>query len=345
LIKKSRGSNIIAKIVYFGYYIVMKMQKCDDKNIWNNKLVQQKQSEFLQSWQWGEFQKETGKKPIRLKSSDDIEYQVQGFEHKIFPFFKFVYIPKADITEELLDYLKYKRYMFARVEPIEELQNIGRYEIADTANRQPKNTYILNIGNSYDELFANMHPKTRYNIRLAQKKDVIIKEEKNVDIFWDLNKETFERDKFKSHDKEYYKKMLEMENCYQLTAYFNGEVLASNILVHFGDTVTYLHGASGNKYRNFMAPYLLQWEGIKLAKKIGVQYYDFGGVSPESKENKKTTCFHNYCWDLTHKWTGITRFKVGFGGEVRNYPNAKEIILNPFLYNIFEKAKKVYKRL
>lgn len=147
-----------------------------------------------------------------------------------------------------------------------------------------------------------------------------------------------------------------MENCHQLTAYVGDEAIASNILIHFGDMVTYLHGASSDKHRNLMAPYLLQWQGFLLAKKLGAINYDFGGVSPElvqfspepsrraelkEGESKTITCYHNYCWEATHKWTGITRFKAGFGGAGKKYPQAIEVAFKPFLYKIFQLLKKM----
>jgi len=345
LTKKSSRQVNIAKRAYFGYDIVMKVQKCDDKKSWREHALKQKQSEFLQSWEWGEFQEKVGNKVVRLQffENGQVIDQVQGFEHKLLNFIKYIYLPKASNLEPFLDGFKGRGYVFARVEFAGNSGILDGYKIFDTVNRQPQNIFVLNLAeNKEDELFKKMHSKTRYNIGLAQRKGVEVKKEKNIDVFWKLNEETIGRDKFRSHNKNYYKKMLEMENCYQLIAYFEGEAIASNILIHFGNTLTYLHGASGNKYRNLMAPYLLQLEGIRLAKKINDIYYDFGGVAPEVKDKEtQSTCFNGFCWELKHKWTGITRFKVGFGGEWKKYPQAQEIVFKPNLYKLYKLAKKI----
>lgn len=322
----------------------MIIQKCEDKKTWNDYFSGRRQAEFLQSWQWGEFQEKVGNKPIRLQLTENgqILSQVQGFEQKILPLAKFIYLPKAGDCSDALDFLQNSGYFFARIEPTEDLKIPAKFQVFNVVNRQPQNTLVLDVSKNEEELLAGMHAKTRYNIKLAEKKGVMVKEEKNVDVFWKLNQETFTRDKFKSHDREYYKKMLQMENAYQLTAYLGEEAIASNILINFGDTMTYLHGASSDKHRNLMAPYLLQWQGFLSAKKLGAVNYDFGGVSPEFKEGagKISTCYHNYCWEATHKWTGITRFKAGFGGAGKKYPQAVEVVFKPFFYKLFQLVKK-----
>ena len=226
----------------------MFIQKCEDSKSWDDYFILRKQAEFLQSWQWGEFQGKVGNKPIRLQMVENgrILTQAQGFEKKILPGVKFIYLPKAGNCTDVLDYLQKSGYFFARIEPTEDLKVPVKFEVFNVGNRQPQDTLVLNTEKSEEELLAGMHAKTRYNIKLAEKKGITVKEEKNVDVFWKLNQETFARDKFKSHNREYYKKMLEMENCHQLTAYLGNIAIASNILIHFGDTLTYLHGASGD---------------------------------------------------------------------------------------------------
>ena len=336
----------------------MIIQKCDNKKTWDDYFLGRRQAEFLQSWAWGEFQEKIGKHPIRLQlvENGQVLGQVQGFEQKILPFVKFVYLPKIGNYPSVLNYLQKVGYFFARIESVQDMRIPTKFQVFNVANRQPQDTLMLNVMIGEERLLLGMHAKTRYNIKLAEKKGVIVKEEKNIDVFWKLNQETFARDKFKSHNREYYKKMLEMENCHQLIAYLGTEAIASNILINFGGAMTYLHGASSDKYRNLMAPYLLQWQGILLAKKLGALNYDFGGVSPElvqfspepsqreefkdGADNKMSTCYHNYYWEAAHKWTGITRFKVGFGGAGKKYPQAVEVVFKPFFYKLFQLVKK-----
>jgi lipid II:glycine glycyltransferase (peptidoglycan interpeptide bridge formation enzyme) len=241
--------------------------------------------------------------------------------------------------ELVLRFLKEKKYIFVRVEPLQNISNI-HYPISIIGTRQPQHTLLLDISKSEEDLLSEMHAKTRYNIRLSEKKGVEVRQEKDVDTFWRLNEETSARDAFKTHDREYYARMLDLPSVFQLNAYYEGVSIASHIFVRFGDRFTYLHGASGNTHRNLMAPYLLQWEGIRFAEELGCQEYDFWGIAPpvsEGEKNKKT-CFHELCWEVHHPWTGITRFKAGFGGKVWAYPEAVDIVLDAWQYRLYRFA-------
>lgn len=333
----------------------MQINLAKNKENWDNWFLSQQSNEFLQSWEWGEFQRSAQNESIRLQVVEDgnVVDQVQGFVHKLGLGFKYIYLPRIPSSsagrqgykdtriQKVLEYLKKENFAFARVEPLNQITNI-KYQIINTNNRQPKDTLILNINKIEDELLSEMHSKTRYNVRLAERRGVEIRQEKNIDIFWKLNEETIRRDEFKSHGKEYYARMFEMKSCYVLTAYFEGNPIASNIFIKFGDTFTYLHGASSNEFRNVMAPYLLQWEGIKLAKQLNCKYYDFWGVAPPVlNDSGKKSCFHHYCWEVNHKWTGVTRFKAGFGGLVKSYPEAIDVILNYWKYKLYRIVKKL----
>lgn len=244
------------------------------------------------------------------------------------------------LLRRIKEIAKRENAIFLRVDPAtnsesEFFTTLLLYNFAAVRKQvQPKDTLVLDITRSENELLSQMHYKTRYNIRLAKRKGVKVSQSidlKDIDIFWDLLSETTKREGFKSHSKQYYQKQLEIlgrENLIKLfLAKYKGKVIASNIVSFFGDTTTYLHGASLYKYRNLMAPYLLQWEAIVEAKKRGCKFYDFWGVAPPEKPS--------------HPWIGITRFKKGFGGKEIHYIGAWDKVYQIGWYGLYNLAKKI----
>ena len=139
---------------------------------------------------------------------------------------------------------------------------------------------------------------------------------------------TSKRNKFRLHPKNYYKQMLsaddEENNDLKIKLFlakYNNKIIAVDIVCFFGNTATYLHGASLNEFRKVMAPNLLQWHVIKLAKAQGYKYYDFYGIDEQ-------------------KWPGVTKFKKGFGGEEIVYPGTYDLVYNKFLYSIYKLLRK-----
>ncbi len=325
----------------------MYIREITTQSEWKAAAHSTKTTEFLQSWQWGEFQAATGKKVIRLGIYNEegvLEQGIEGFVHILGFGLKYLYIPRADVSDQVVDllknYAKERGYVFIRVEPVSK--NLSGTNTVPTKNRQPKNTLVLHLLKDEDRLLNEMHQKTRYNIRLAEKKGVEIREGKNADIFWELNKETTARDTFKSHDKSYYAEMLKSPICHQLTAYFENKPIASNIYMSFNGVCTYLHGASANEYRNVMAPYLLQWTGIRFAKKFGCTTFDFWGIAAEAeKNNPDAICVNEFCWNKNDRWSGITRFKVGFGGTRKSYPEAFDVVVNNWKYTLYRLIRRI----
>lgn len=327
----------------------MEIKIAQSREEWDSWFLGQGIFEFLQSWEWGEFQKTTGKEVIRLQCVDEgeVKCQVQGFFHPLTGTLKYVYAPRARVSRKALEpmkkFLLEKQSVFLRLEPEQEVSFEKSYKTV--ACRQPQHTLLLNIQKEQRELLDAMHTKTRYNIRLAQKKGVTLSEEKNIDLFWELNKQTTQRDGFKSHDREYYEKMLASPFVYQLNAFFENKPVASILLVIFGKRCTYLHGASSDESRNVMAPYLLQWTGIQFAQALHCSEYDFWGIAPMviNEVDANALAFHGYKWQGNHRFAGVTRFKVGFGGEVKNYPEAIEIPLQKWKYQLYRIVKKLKK--
>jgi lipid II:glycine glycyltransferase (peptidoglycan interpeptide bridge formation enzyme) len=181
---------------------------------------------------------------------------------------------------------------------------------------QVSKTIILDLSKTEDKLLKEMHQKTRYNIRLAEKKGVKIREaaEGEFEKFWELMSQTVNRDGFRLHEKDYYEKMIEVDGVKLFLGEAENKILCSGIFSFFGDTAVYLHGASSNENRELMAPHILQWELARRAKALGFKYYDFFGVDEK-------------------KWPGVTRFKRGFGGKEVNYPGTFDVIFDIFKYD------------
>jgi len=149
------------------------------------------------------------------------------------------------------------------------------------------------------------------------------------------------------------------------TAEYQGKIIVANLVSFYGNTATYLHGASDNKYRNVMAPFLLQWQTILDAKKVGYEKYDMGGVSvnfqfPISNfqtifnnqilNNKKLKKSQATSYKLqATSWAGITRFKLGFSPETKpiEFLGSYDIVISPlkyWIYKIIQKAKSLLKQ-
>ncbi len=330
----------------------MKIQPCTTHLSWKEWEIAHPDLSFLQSWEWGEFQRNVGHEPIRWQLFDGGKRigQFQGFSHRIVRGVSYLYLPRMYSDGVEIDALRQAGkdggIDFLRIEPISSLSKTLPYT-HPTTSRQPAHTLIIDISADDEALFAGMHTKTRYNIRVAQKNGVQVDETKDVDIFWKLNEETTARDAFKSHTKEYYTKFLQLSMVHQFTAYVQDVPIASILCIGFGNTFTYVHGASSNEMRNVMAPYALQWHAMQFAKAHGYTQYDLWGIAPLVSEpiEGKTVSLHGRSWKAAHPWSGITRFKVGFGGEYVEYGEAVEVVCHRIVYWLLRIIKKVKKRI
>ena len=217
------------------------------------------------------------------------------------------------------------------------VRSISKPLVKSLADIQPPDTTVLDLTLSEDELSANMKPKWRYNIRLAEKKGVSVKAcgEDGIDIFYALYEQTAKRDGIALHAKDYYRSLLRLAKsegarsactCTLYIAEHEGEALAAVIVLFWGKEAVYLYGASSNNKRNFMSAYLLQWTAIRDAKKALCTSYDFYGMPPTDDEN--------------HPMHGLYRFKTGFGGKIIHRPGSIDFPLSK-LYAPFSFAEKL----
>jgi len=307
---------------------------------WNEFIVENEGS-FLQSFEWGEFQKKLGKKIYRVRiANNDLLLQAQIVREKRF-FKNYLYIPygpvfKKNITEEekkesldiLLKELQKQNSIFIRIEPNDHLSDMPNFSYKNSPKRiQPEKTLLLDLTKPQSEIIDNFQPKTRYNIRLAEKKGVKIRflNEYHRDFF-DLIKKTIRRQEISSYNEQYYKNLFDYQSdnfqVNLVVAELDQKVIVASMVIFFGNTVTSLHTGSDYEYRQFKAPHLLRWNIIKEAKNRAYEIYDFWGINEE-------------------KYPGITYFKKGFSNYEFSYGQSRDVIFSDNWYKIYRFLKKI----
>ena len=319
----------------------------------------------LQSQEWGEFRKKTGVKVIRLNG-------IQMTIHKI-PHTPWTigYVPKGPLpTKEMISELKKigqeENCIFIQLEPNVRVNQESRIKNQEWDSFQSiihdsqfviqtaahplftKYTFILDLTKSEDELLRNMHPKTRYNIKVALKHGVKVVQDnsdKAFEIYLKLTAETTKRQGFYAHTEKYHRLMWETLqatsiNKDKLTAHLflanyrpttsdqRPTTLVTWILFVYKDILYYPYGASSSENRETMASNLLMWEAIKFGKKLGLKKFDmWGALGPNPDKNDP--------------WYGFHRFKEGYGPKLAEFVGSFDLVINPVLYELYKILDKI----
>jgi len=316
----------------------------DQKEIYNKTVTH-----IIQSWEWGEFRKSLGLPVLRFGVFKKGKL-VKAFTltlHKI-PFTSYFvgYLPKGPTPDKELSSALEKigkdyRCAFIKVEP--NIESTGKpYTVYPKFLPSPKPlftkfNFIVDISKPEDELLQSFHPKTRYNIRLAAKKGVVVKEEtseKAFESYLKLYFDTTKRQNYFGHNKEYHKKVWETLKkaglARILVGYYQKKPLTAWMLLKFKDTLYYPYGGSSEQHREVMSSNLVAWEAIRLGKKWGCKTFDmWGALGPKA--------------DPKDPWFGFHRFKSGYGGRLVEYVGSFDLVFNPSIYFLFTSIDKFTK--
>jgi lipid II:glycine glycyltransferase (peptidoglycan interpeptide bridge formation enzyme) len=192
---------------------------------------------------------------------------------------------------------------------------------------QFRNTILIDLTQSEDELLAAMSQSTRRKVRIAEREGMTVRAGSIADLplLYDLYRVTGERDEFLTRPPEYYEQawrvFIEAGLAHPLIAEIDGQPVAHVILFHFGRKCWYFYGASSNKHRDKMPNYLLQWEAIRWAKAQGYALYDMWGAPS--------------VFDESDPLWGVYNFKRGFRGAVTRHVGAWDYAPLPLLYHAY----------
>lgn len=298
------------------------------------------QSHPLQSPAWGEFRKVMGIDVTKIPRGQLTFHRVPLTPWTI-GYFPKGPAPSQTMMQELFDLGSKKHAIFIQLEPnVTEnfIRPAGGSNFKLIHSHHPlftKYTFILDLTKSEEELLSAMHPKTRYNIRVAQKHGVTITEDNSEQAFKQylkLSEETTARQGFYAHNKTYHETMwrvLRKANIAHLfTATYQGQTLAAWICFVWGSTIYYPYGASSRLHREVMAPNLLLWEIARWAKARKIKYFDLWGALGTNP-------------DPNDPWYGFHRFKQGFGPNLVEYVGSYDLVIHPVLYRLYTIADRI----
>lgn len=319
------------------------------KEDWNSFLLQNN-GNFLQSFEWGEFQKIMGRKVWRFQVQENgTTLAVCQIFSKQIPFLRkpYLYLPlgpcfarglSPEKKKEIFNFLateveklgEAEKAISFLIEPMDEFTiKVARGKLSNIPLRrfQPQKTLLLDLTQSEEKIFQDIYKTNRYNIKFAQKSGVQF-EVKNhyLPEFFQLLKKTSQKDQFGVYQEDYYRKFFDVQSkdlqVNLCLAKFEGNIITAGILVIFNKTAIYLHGASDYNQRHLMGPHFLQWQQILFAKQQGCSVYDFWGIDEK-------------------KWPGFTYFKKRFGGYEFLYPKTQEIIWQPGWRSVYQLLRKI----
>jgi peptidoglycan pentaglycine glycine transferase (the first glycine) len=340
----------------------MDFREINDNKTWENFIFKQNFTSPFQSWSWGEFEKSMGNTFERIGMFQEGKlvgvlpikkvYAKRGnYLHlRHGPVFKY---EDQTLWSEFLHYIKEKarneKFSFIRISPLIPKESliaasnvITSFKESSMHDVDAEITWVLGVTPPADTLLKNMRKNTRYAIRRASRDGVKVLKTQDVHYlphFWKIYQDTVQRQQWTAYSYEYIKtefKILKKENRIDLfLARYKDIFIAGSLIIYFGNQAIYHHSGTLTKYAKIPASYAIQWQAIQEAKKRGLSWYNFWGISPLEGEN-------NLKPRSGHPWEGLTFFKMGFGGKKREFIHAKDIVVSPKYYitHFFERWEK-----
>jgi len=327
----------------------MTLKLITDPTHWNTTLTTLPYRHILQAWEWGQFKNRWGWSPRYFINEENgaVNAAALVLRRTFSPLkLNILYVPKgpaldyADgalvdrVLRELVQVARRDRAIFIKIDP--DLNQSDRSLLLDRGWRtsaeqiQFRNTMLLDLTRSEEELLAAMKPKTRYNVRLAQKKGVTIRsgDRGDLELLYAMYAETAQRDGFIIRPLDYYRdawgSFIQSDLAHPLIAEVDQEAVAGLILFRFADRVWYMYGMSRNAQRDKMPNHLLQWEAMRWARAHGCTVYDLWGAPDELNEK-------DALW-------GVYKFKEGLGAEFAPQAGAYDFVVSRWGYWLYTQA-------
>lgn len=323
-----------------------------DPRAWDDALLAQG-GHLLQSWRWGEFKNAFGWRSARVAVPTATGYAQAQVLFRSKAGISVGYIPRgpvmpddpdanARLWQEIARVARAHRALTVMIEPDVPLppQSIAQLQLTPGPSPiQPARTVKIALA-SDEQLLKQMHQKTRYNVRLAQRRGVVSSivppTDEAVSRFYALMLDTSQRNAFGVHAEEYYRTFLRLfgDDAALIFAEIEGRPAAGVISVAFGSEAIYMYGASSTRDRAHGAGFLIQFDAMRWAREQGCRQYDLWGIPAEDPPTTHVDGGDRIAGTTGSDWRGLYEFKTRFGGAVVSYPPPLERAYHPVLTRI-----------
>ncbi len=327
----------------------------------NNFIKDAPQGDYLQSYEWGQMKAKSGWQPIYVVAEQNGGFKAAATVlKKKLPVLgaAFFYTPRGPVMdyrdeqtvdlvlEGIKDLAGRHNAILLKIDPdipateaqVREMLMKKGFVPARRRGRfdglQPRHVCRLGLEKDPEEIFKSFNEKTRYNIRLAEKRGVTVREggKEALPVFYNILQETCKRDNFVTRGYDYFGSVwdhsVEKGLGKLFMAEYQGEYIAGVWVINFGKKAWYLYGASSNRHRNVMPNYALQWHAIRWAREQGCTLYDFLGVPSKLSPNSPAY--------------GLYRFKKGFNSELTEFIGEFDLPFRRPYYHFWRVAEPVY---
>jgi len=308
---------------------------------------------LLQSWRWGEFKNRFGWEVERIAVPRDGRAAVAQVLFRTKAGLSVGYIPRGpawpdddpdavgDLWAHIDEVARRRRTLAIIVEPDRSLpdqppQVQGLRLRPGSEPIQPARSVKVDLLDD-QSLMDQMHPKTRYNVRLAVRRGVTTRiaehPDDSIGAFYDMLRDTASRNDFVVHAPDYYRQFLRVfaDNACLLLAEIEGKPVAGVIAAVFGTEGIYMYGASSTRERAHGAAFLLQHDSMRWARSRGALRYDLWGIPEYDPESSASESRDRLAASTGNDRRGLYEFKTRFGGQIVRYPPPLERVYHPFL--------------
>ncbi len=322
----------------------MQIKDVIDKKQWEDFVQARPEANFLQSWQWGEFHKNRGKRIFRRGLYNDnqligvytgqIENARRGKRLEIAGGPLIDWDDKQVVkitTEDIKKQTKIANAVFARIRPQEPYSDKMAEILKDNGYKKApmylsvELAGVLDLTKNEEEILKGMRQRLRRALRKAAKNKITVETSTNpndIDAFYDIQLQTAKRQEFVAFSKEFFKKQFKAfsddDQVVLYTAKLNDEILAQNFMIFYGNEASYHYGVSTELGTKLSGAPLLHMRAMEDARKKGIKRYNFWGIVDED--------------DTEHRFYGVSVFKRGFGVDELQYTPAHDLVVNSKKY-------------